>query len=569
MKKSLSHQFVAILLIPIIIILATSYYIISYSRKEQDENLRKYCNTSLNNIELNMTSLTSHMKKTATMFSSKPEMQNYLFHDTYNNQPLQRQDFFDLIDLSTSYLPELIDVIIWDKHTPTSMISYIPADMENFAVEHFQNEQKNQNTYFDFYIQPKTKEPFLIYFSPIFMSTFSENFGEYMGNIAIICKTTTFSKLMYLSQDMQIYISDTNSGKTLYSNSSTEKSTVLSESIFYNSEQKIFNTNLTVTGILNSESAHPFKGTHSELLILLVTLSVFFIVYIAFSVHHIIIKPIHKLNMAIESIDYEQKKLQLHTPLKNEIGSIAHYVNDLLEKVSILNQNNIHSQARLYEMELSQKQAQIYAYQSQINPHFLYNMLQCMRGICLIHGVTEVAQICTNMADLFRYSIKGGFLVDLKDELNIIDKYLYMIRIRFQDRITYTLDVSEDTKSCKIPKMILQPLVENAIFHGLDSIEDNGFIHIQTFCENDSLFITIQDNGVGFDQDTLNELQTFLVPDEPSTISITASDASKGIGILNIHNKIRLFEGPEYGISLESTPGNTLVTIHLNALQNE
>ena len=85
-------------------------------------------------------------------------------------------------------------------------------------------------------------------------------------------------------------------------------------------------------------------------------------------------------------------------------------------------------------MELSKKQTQLYAYQSQINPHFLYNMLQCMRGISLMHGIQEVAQICTNMADLFRYSIKGAFLVYLEDELSIVDKYLYMIRVRFRIR---------------------------------------------------------------------------------------------------------------------------------------
>ena len=108
----------------------------------------------------------------------------------------------------------------------------------------------------------------------------------------------------------------------------------------------------------------------------------------------------------------------------------------MLDRISSLNQRDIESQARIYEMELNKKQTQIYAYQSQINPHFLYNMLQCMRGISLMHDIPEVAQICTNMADLFRYSIKGAFLVPLENELNIIDKYLYMIEVRFQGQKT-------------------------------------------------------------------------------------------------------------------------------------
>lgn len=187
-----------------------------------------------------------------------------------------------------------------------------------------------------------------------------------------------------------------------------------------------------------------------------------------------------------------------------------------------------------------------------------------MRGISLIHGIPEVAQICTNMADLFRYSIKGAFLVPLNDELTIIDKYLYMIQVRFQDRISYSLDIHDDTKQCLIPKMILQPLVENAIFHGLDSIENNGMIQISAYRKGSELYILLQDNGIGFDENILIELNKILTQDAPADIN-ASFNGSEGIGIINIHNKIRLYEGIEYGISVESSPGDTRLCIHLNA----
>lgn len=110
-------------------------------------------------------------------------------------------------------------------------------------------------------------------------------------------------------------------------------------------------------------------------------------------------------------------------------------------------------------MEISKKETQIYAYQSQINPHFLYNMLQCMRGISLLNGMKEVANICTYMAELFRYSIKGQNYVTLKEELYIIDKYLYIISVRYQNKITYKIFINENLQYCRIPKMILQPIV--------------------------------------------------------------------------------------------------------------
>lgn len=566
MKKSLSSQFVAILLIPLILILATNYYIITDIRRDQSQSLKLYCSTTLDNIEINIASMATSMKKTSTMFSSKQETQSYLQSASTDTHQLQRQSFSDLIGMSQSYTPDLVDIIVWDKNSPTSMISYIPADMENFTVERFRNSAMNKQSYFEFYIQPATREPFLMYFSPVFMTTFSEDFGKYIGNIAIICKTETLSKLVNSTSDMQLQIKDEASRRILYSNNYTLPKQEIPNPKTYEETLRIPNTNLSVDGTAYASQVSLLNDSRSGPLILFALLSLFYLAYIAFAVHHIIIRPIHKLNQEIESIDYEHDKPQIRTSLKNEIGSIASHVNTLLERVYSLNQHNIASQARLYEMELSKKQTQLYAYQSQINPHFLYNMLQCMRGISLMHGIREVAQICTNMADLFRYSIKGAFLVYLEDELSIIDKYLYMIRVRFQDKITYSLEIAEDTKKCKIPKMILQPLVENSIFHGLESIEDNGFIHIRTFREGDGLFITIQDNGIGFDEVTLKELEELLSQDIPSDINATFNEA-KGLGIINIHNKIRLYEGTEYGISILSRPSDTLVTIRLNARQ--
>ena len=566
MKKSLSSQFVAILLIPLILILATNYYIITEIRRDQSQSLKRYCSTTLDNIEINIASMATSMKKTSTMFSSKQETQSYLQSASTDTHQLQRQSFSDLIGMSQSYTPDLVDIIVWDKNSPTSMISYIPADMENFTVERFRNSAMNKQSYFEFYIQPATREPFLMYFSPVFMTTFSEDFGKYIGNIAIICKTETLSKLVNSTSDMQLQIKDEASRRILYSNNYTLPKQEIPNPKTYEETLRIPNTNLSVDGTAYASQVSLLNDSRSGPLILFALLSLFYLAYIAFAVHHIIIRPIHKLNQEIESIDYEHDKPQIRTSLKNEIGSIASHVNTLLERVYSLNQHNIASQARLYEMELSKKQTQLYAYQSQINPHFLYNMLQCMRGISLMHGIREVAQICTNMADLFRYSIKGAFLVYLEDELSIIDKYLYMIRVRFQDKITYSLEIAEDTKKCKIPKMILQPLVENSIFHGLESIEDNGFIHIRTFREGDGLFITIQDNGIGFDEVTLKELEELLSQDIPSDINATFNEA-KGLGIINIHNRIRLYEGTEYGISILSRPSDTLVTIRLNARQ--
>lgn len=183
-----------------------------------------------------------------------------------------------------------------------------------------------------------------------------------------------------------------------------------------------------------------------------------------------------------------------------------------------------------------------------------------------MHDVPEAAQICTNMADLFRYSIKGAFLTSLENEISIIDKYLYMIEIRFQGRISYKLEVADNTKECLIPKMILQPIVENAIFHGLDEIEEGGIITIKTTRTENDLFITVTDNGIGFSKEALQNLNQRL-KEEITFITNSPSGTSDSIGVINIHNKIRLYEGNDYGIAIYSVPNHTDVTLHLNAKQ--
>ena len=539
MKKSLSRQFIALLLIPVCIILVINFCIIIHLHKSQNEELKNYCISTLENINVNVSSMTTSMKKTATVFSSQEETQAYLESSSSDSHQLQRQSYSELIGMAQSYTPGLIDILMWDQTSVTSLSSYIPADMEDFVVNQFQDSRNDTASYFHFYIQPATDTPYMMYFAPIYLTSFSENFGKYVGNIAIICKTDALYKLVNASTDISLTISET---------------------------MELSNSNLDITAIAYNGQIHLLQGQESQLLLSLAILLLVYILLVILAVQHLIIHPIHQLNETIENLDYKNNELHLQTNLKNEIGSITSHVNHMLDRISSLNQRDIESQARIYEMELNKKQTQIYAYQSQINPHFLYNMLQCMRGISLMHDIPEVAQICTNMADLFRYSIKGAFLVPLENELNIIDKYLYMIEVRFQGRITYKLEVSENTKDCLIPKMILQPIVENAIFHGLDEIEEGGIVIIKTTRSEDDLYITVTDNGVGFSKEKLYDL-TRKLEEEITFINNSSSETSDNIGVINIHNKIRLYEGNNYGLSINSIPNHTSVTLHLNAKQ--
>lgn len=561
---SLKKQLLLILCLPLLLGLATNFYILTYMRDSQENTLKNACYTAIENININASTLTNNIKKTSSTFTTNQSLQEYLSDSTTDPHSMKRQSYSDSIDLARAYTSNLVDILVWDGQNTTSMISYISSDMENFAVSNLENSSEQGNTFFQIYMDPKSQIPYIMYFAPIYKTTFSPDFGKYLGAVVTICDTETLDKLVHSTTDILVSIEDAKNNKTLYSNKEEDIDNLADNSILYESTVTVPFTNLNITGSILKKQVRFFSSHTSTIIMLIASLSVFYILYTGVAVHLIIIRPIRKLNRSIEQIDYEKENTKIESVSKNEIGSIASKINSMLSKIFTLNEKNITSQARLYEMEISKKQTQLYAYQSQINPHFLYNMLQCMRGISLIHDMPQLAAICTNMADLFRYSIKGANYVQLKDEVQIIEEYLYMIAVRFQDRINYNVQIDENALSCRIPKMILQPLVENAIFHGLESIEEQGELFITGVVKGNDLIIQIKDNGIGFSEEVLDELKHILSEDIPTDINSTFNE-EKGLGIINIHNKIRLYEGNQYGIQIDSSPYNTIVRIVLNA----
>ena len=200
--------------------------------------------------------------------------------------------------------------------------------------------------------------------------------------------------------------------------------------------------------------------------------------------------------------------------------------------------------------------------QSQINPHFLYNTLDCMKGYGFLLGSKEVVQIADSLSQIMRYSIKGSEIVTLDQEIRIIEQYLSIISIRFDNRFSFIIDIPESTRTIKLPRFILQPIVENAVYHGLEPKYGPGELHI--YCRNEpgQLQICIQDNGVGIDRDQLSEIDRQLSLSNPQ--ELFAVESRKGLAILNVHHRIQQFFGTDYGIFVESEPNKgTLVHIYI------
>lgn len=209
--------------------------------------------------------------------------------------------------------------------------------------------------------------------------------------------------------------------------------------------------------------------------------------------------------------------------------------------------------------ELRRKEAELNALQSSINPHFLYNSLDCIRTSALVNNDMRVVHQIQILANMFRYttgsnSIRGG-VVTVEEEMKHVYDYLAMLSFRFEDRYRVEVHVDREVLPLRIPKLILQPAVENSFHHGVRSMATDGYVIIRGYLEKENLILSVEDNGVGIPAEQLQELQK-LLQDNPLSASDTTYRA-----LVNINDRIRIAYGREYGVSLESESGKGTRTV--------
>ena len=208
-------------------------------------------------------------------------------------------------------------------------------------------------------------------------------------------------------------------------------------------------------------------------------------------------------------------------------------------------------------MDLNKRQAQYLALQNQINPHFLYNTLESIRGEALIAGLEGVADMTEALAKFFRYTItKVENLVSVEEELDNCETYFGIQKYRFGDRLNLHIEYDpkeyEKIMNCRIPKLTLQPILENSIIHGTELKIGAGNLYIRFACTQDRLIICISDDGVGMDEETLASLNRKL---GRANDSLASSEEKKGgIALVNVNNRIHLIFGDEYGMHIYSVP---------------
>lgn len=278
-----------------------------------------------------------------------------------------------------------------------------------------------------------------------------------------------------------------------------------------------------------------------------------------------IIKPISQQTAFVSNFtkDVDQR---IRVTGNNEISELARKMNEMLDDIERLNSQIIDNHRKYLELEYAKKNTEMIAYRSQINPHFLYNTLNCIRGMALYRNEKDIADMTLALSGFLRYSIHGEEFVSIQEVLENLQFYTRIIDYRFNGKHRVIVKVSEETIGEKIPKMLIQPLVENAVLHGLEP-RRKGDVQVTIQRKDEFLSVCIKDEGQGIDPDTMEQLCTYIRSyDETGAIQ----DNNVGIGFLNVYRRFRLFYGKKGQFKLESVEGEgTCVTLLLPLTVNE
>ena len=291
----------------------------------------------------------------------------------------------------------------------------------------------------------------------------------------------------------------------------------------------------------------------TRLFIVFVILLIIFIVilinsYISFRVTN----PIRELEKSVKELEEGNLDADIYMGGSYEVQHLGKSVQDMKFRIKGLMQDivNEHEEKRKSEFD---------SLQAQINPHFLYNTLDIIVWQIENEKQSEAVHTVTALARFFRLSLgKGKNIVTVKDEIEHVKNYLMIQHMRFKNKFDYEFDIAEDVLELPSLKLMLQPLVENAIYHGMEFMDGDGMIMVKAWREEDELYLSVADNGLGMTEDKVEMILTGK--------STSGNGRGSGIGVKNVNERIKLYFGEAYGLTIDSEPDEgTTVIIHLPA----
>lgn len=259
------------------------------------------------------------------------------------------------------------------------------------------------------------------------------------------------------------------------------------------------------------------------------------------------IKPINQLVKAMKGMNINNiSNSYIEIDRGDELGFLHQTFNTMTKEID-------HLVTWIYREQITRKEAELKALQSQINPHFLFNTLESINWMAQLNNVPEISDTVSDLSTLLEASIgRDDRLIAIEEEFMYIDKYIALLKRRFEDKITLHKEVDPQVLYFKIPRLLIQPLIENAVYHGVENSRGKGIITLVANIQDDLIIIEVIDNGNGISAEDLIKLNKSLNMDNDTYFKSLGNKKNKSIGIDNVNRRIKLFYGEKFGIKIES-----------------
>lgn len=309
--------------------------------------------------------------------------------------------------------------------------------------------------------------------------------------------------------------------------------------------------------IINVTSANEFFMSYNQMRFftgMIIALTVFLIFFANQFVSYLIGNPIKKLDDSVKDLEYGNLDLNIYVGGSYEIQHLGRTISSVVMQMHHLMDEIVIEQEKKRKSEFDSLQAQI-------NPHFLYNTLDSIVWMVESERYQEAIFMVTALANLFRISLsKGKNIITIREEMEHAQNYLYIQKIRYKNRFQININIAPEIYECSTIKLIVQPLLENAIYHGVEYMDGEGEITVKGYLKNNDVYIDVKDNGLGMPEESVD----LLLTDE-----VRVHKNGSGIGLSNVHQRIQLYFGREYGLEIESVlDEGTTVHIHLPRVLN-
>lgn len=549
----------SVLLIIVIIVVGMFSY---NSRRTAQE----YANSLVGSIAESIKLIDSNLK-TVSRYLAVYEPLSSLYSSHQPKTADEMENIYDTVYLMSNVFGLVRDVaVVTPSGNARSFISSLSIDYINTLMDEnsydFSTTAQTEPQYFFFPHHESPHDSMYVYLFPLYDTNIQRPYVERIGTVVFACETDNLENLLNLDlvQPYHCALLDSDGQEVLSRVSGQYKDSPSNLRAALNVDFMGLTIQLSQSGAFALNLSQPVPLA----LTMLVLFMLFTMLTFSKVIRRSLTAPINRLVQIMPSVRLQRNHVSLPSTKIEELDIIVNSINLMVDQLEEASRNTLKIRTELLETQLRNNEAELYALQSQINPHFLFNTLQCIRSLAILNRAEDVSAVCSSLSAMLRYSIREMQMVTVREEINIIRQFLNIMDIRYQGRFAFEIEVPDALLDCACPCMIIQPLVENAIIHGVASTDSGGVVRIHGDISDGVINFEISDNGAGIDDERLRQIQQRLSMQLYDMLE-SSNKYGHSFGLFNIQRRIQLQYGEEFGLSISSQDGWTRLFLRFPA----